>query len=287
MFSTAAMLSTRLSRAIVTRTPVTVSSALISRASINAANPIRHFSTPIEPPAPAVTEKASTTTEKLSAASAKRIHIYTRTGDKGTSALFTGERRAKSDPIFDALGATDELASVLGLAREFCEEADNGLAPKLEMIQCLLQDAGANIATPRWCESDAHLKRTEFDPDGAQAALLERWIDDLEDQGLPPLRNFILPSGGRAASALHMARSVCRRAERTVVPLVHDGTASQTVGKYLNRLSDFLFTAARFAAFKDGKPEQVYRSVTSQQAAMEARASRAVRRGKTESEEKQ
>ncbi|KNE60463.1 ATP:cob(I)alamin adenosyltransferase [Allomyces macrogynus ATCC 38327] len=277
MQSTAAMLSTRLSRTFLPRAPVAASSAKISRALINAS---RYFSTPTETPTSAMTENASATTEKASAASPKRIHIYTRTGDKGTSALFTGERRAKSDPIFDALGATDELTSVLGLSREFCEEADNGLAPKLEMIQCLLQDAGANIATPRWCESDAHLKRTEFDPDGAQAALLERWIDDLEDQGLPPLRNFILPSGGRAASALHMARSVCRRAERTVVPLVHDGTASPTVGKYLNRLSDLLFTAARFAAFKDGKPEQVYRSVTSQQAATEARASRTARRGK-------
>ncbi|KNE60462.1 ATP:cob(I)alamin adenosyltransferase, variant [Allomyces macrogynus ATCC 38327] len=238
MQSTAAMLSTRLSRTFLPRAPVAASSAKISRALINAS---RYFSTPTETPTSAMTENASATTEKASAASPKRIHIYTRTGDK---------------------------------------EADNGLAPKLEMIQCLLQDAGANIATPRWCESDAHLKRTEFDPDGAQAALLERWIDDLEDQGLPPLRNFILPSGGRAASALHMARSVCRRAERTVVPLVHDGTASPTVGKYLNRLSDLLFTAARFAAFKDGKPEQVYRSVTSQQAATEARASRTARRGK-------
>ncbi|KAI9190271.1 hypothetical protein H9P43_001704 [Blastocladiella emersonii ATCC 22665] len=218
----------------------------------------RWQSTSAEPPGTIV---ESSQAVRPTAASSKRIHIYTRTGDKGTSALFTGERRAKDDQVFEALGATDELSSALGLAREFCVEAGNGLEGKLETIQCLLQDAGGNIATPRDCGSDPHLKRTEFDSHGEHAASLEKWIDELEDRGLPPLRNFILPSGGKAASTLHLARSICRRAERRVVPLVLEEEVSPTVGRYLNRLSDFLFTAGRYAAFHEGKPEQVYKKL--------------------------
>ncbi|ORZ30766.1 Adenosylcobalamin biosynthesis, ATP:cob(I)alamin adenosyltransferase-like protein [Catenaria anguillulae PL171] len=207
---------------------------------------------------PSTTEPGPKTASKAIPAP-KRISIYTRTGDKGTSALFTGERRDKDDVVFEALGATDELSSTLGLAREFCVDAGNGLESKLETIQCLLQDAGSNIATPRTCNSDPHLSRTAFDTTGQHTAALEHWIDALEDQGLPPLRNFILPSGGKAASTLHLARSICRRTERRVVPLIHAGEVDPEVGKYLNRLSDFLFTAARYAAFKEGKPEQVYK----------------------------
>ncbi|KAI9224743.1 Adenosylcobalamin biosynthesis, ATP:cob(I)alamin adenosyltransferase-like protein [Blastocladiella britannica] len=207
------------------------------------------------------------TTEATTATTpaARRIPIYTRTGDKGSSSLFTGERRAKDDVVFEALGATDELSSALGLAREYCVDAGNDLHGQLEMarslyrIQCLLQDAGSNIATPRTFESQAHLARTEFDMDGEHARSLEQWIDELENRGLPPLRNFILPSGGKAAATLHLSRSICRRAERRITSLVHDGETSPSVARYLNRLSDYLFTAARYAAFKEGRPEQVYR----------------------------
>ncbi|KAI8812331.1 Adenosylcobalamin biosynthesis, ATP:cob(I)alamin adenosyltransferase-like protein [Cladochytrium replicatum] len=198
----------------------------------------------------------------LQAAAERRFKIYTKTGDKGTSALYNGERRAKDDAVFEALGTTDELSSHLGLAREFCDESKNGISIKLEKIQCCLQDVGSNIATPRsQTKSEFKLGRTEFDKDGDLVRELERWIDEYDAQ-LPPLKNFILPSGGRASSALHVARSVCRRAERRVVQLVQDNHADASVGKYLNRLSDFLFQAARYAAEHDGIEEKIYHKVS-------------------------
>ncbi|KAI8926177.1 Adenosylcobalamin biosynthesis, ATP:cob(I)alamin adenosyltransferase-like protein [Entophlyctis helioformis] len=196
-----------------------------------------------------------------SSPSARRIKVYTRTGDKGTSALFSGERRPKDDLIFEALGTTDELSSVLGLAREHCLESANGLVDNLAKIQCLLQDIGSNIATPRSSSSEARLARTEFDPTGALTTEVEAWIDALDNE-LPPLTKFILPSGGKAASTLHIARSICRRAERRVVPLVADGIADQSTARYLNRLSDYLFTAARYAAKVDRKEEVIYYKFT-------------------------
>ncbi|KAJ1568919.1 hypothetical protein HK405_012261 [Cladochytrium tenue] len=189
----------------------------------------------------------------------RKARVYTRTGDRGTSALFTGERRPKDDPVFEALGSTDELSSHIGLAREYCEEAGNGLSDNLEKIQCLLQDIGSNVATPRTTASDTKIAKTVFDIDGALAEELELWIDQL-DSLLPPLRNFILPSGGKAASALHVARSVCRRAERRVVPVIMEAIADESVGRYMNRLSDYLFVAARYAAFKEGREEKIYRN---------------------------
>ncbi|KAJ3341061.1 hypothetical protein HDU93_005693, partial [Gonapodya sp. JEL0774] len=179
-----------------------------------------------------------------------------------SSSLYTGERRAKDDQIFEALGTVDEISSALGLAMEYCEEAQNALGPKLEKIQCLLQDVNSNIATPRNSEKTTadRLAKTIFDPDGVLVLELEQWIDQL-DQSLPPLTMFILPSGGKAAGVLHVARTVARRAERRVVPLVEDGTADRSTQKYLNRLSDFLFIAARYAAHKEGKPEKIYRKI--------------------------
>ncbi|XP_010768955.1 corrinoid adenosyltransferase MMAB [Notothenia coriiceps] len=181
--------------------------------------------------------------------------IYTKTGDKGFSSTFTGERRPKEDHIFEALGNTDELSSAIGLAREFCLDKGHTFTYQLDKIQCILQDVGSNIATPQSSARESHISRTKF---AAQPISdLETWIDTFTEE-LPPLTNFILPSGGKGSAALHLARTVCRRAERSVAPIVRSGEADPDVAKFLNRLSDYLFTAARYAAMKEGSVETIY-----------------------------
>lgn len=145
------------------------------------------------------------------------------------------------------------------LASEFCEEAGHkDVVKKLEQIQCILQDIGSNIATPRQSSSERKIEKTEFNQENVKT--LEEWIDSYHMQ-LPSLGNFILPSGGKSSAMLHVARSVCRRAERRVVPLVQSGSVDPHVGTFLNRLSDFLFTTARFVAKEEGKTEKIYRRV--------------------------
>lgn len=186
------------------------------------------------------------------------MKIYTKTGDQGSSSLYSGERRSKADAVFGALGDIDELNSVIGVAREYVDQLESPglLLNQLETIQSRLLDVGSAVATPTQSSSERKLERVSF-PDGATAEL-ESWIDAYSEH-LPPLRNFILPSGGLAASFLHLARSVCRRAERAVVPIAEEGATDVAVAVYLNRLSDYLFTAARYAASKEGKPEVLYK----------------------------
>ena len=126
-------------------------------------------------------------------ASPRRYRVYTRTGDGGTSSLYNGVRRSKDDMTFSALGDVDELNAALGMAREFLLQGGGAcarLAEQLTEIQSRLLDAGSAIATPISGSSPAQLARVAFDP--AQAAQLEAWIDEMDDQ-LPPLKNFILP----------------------------------------------------------------------------------------------
>ncbi|XP_077417619.1 corrinoid adenosyltransferase MMAB [Vanacampus margaritifer] len=182
--------------------------------------------------------------------------IYTKTGDKGYSSTFTGERRPKEDHIFEALGNTDELSSAIGLAREFCLEKGHTFTDQLDKIQCVLQDVGSNIATPQSSARESHLTRTKFT--GTPITDLESWIDTFTEE-LPPLTNFILPSGGKSSAALHIARTVCRRAERSVAPIVRSGEADPDIARYLNRLSDYLFTLARYAALKENNKEIIYK----------------------------
>ncbi|XP_041854525.1 corrinoid adenosyltransferase [Melanotaenia boesemani] len=182
--------------------------------------------------------------------------IYTKTGDKGFSSTFTGERRPKEDNIFEALGNTDELSSAIGLAREFCLDQGHTFTYQLDKIQCILQDVGSNVATPRSSARESHIKRTKFT--AQPIADLETWIDNFTEE-LPPLTNFILPSGGKSSAALHLARTVCRRAERSVASIVRSGEADPDVAKFLNRLSDYLFTLARYTAMKEGNEEKIYK----------------------------
>ncbi|XP_060068735.1 corrinoid adenosyltransferase MMAB-like [Ylistrum balloti] len=181
--------------------------------------------------------------------------IYTKTGDKGTSSTYTGERRPKNDVIFEALGSTDELSCAIGLAAEYCRDSDIPVVTDLVKIQCVLQDVGSCVATPLSSARDSHLKMTKFN--GKHVTDLEKLIDQYTAE-LPPLENFIIPSGGKSSSSLHLARSICRRAERHVTPLVRSGEIDVEPLQYLNRLSDFLFTIARYSAKKEGKEEMIY-----------------------------
>jgi len=186
--------------------------------------------------------------------------IYTKTGDGGRSSLYTGERRPKHDAVFEALGTTDELSSHIGLCREYALLSDAGPHPyvdQLQRIQCLLQDVGSCVATPRSSARQSHIESCPLGLGKRHTQEIEEWIDEYSKL-LPPLDNFILPGGGKTSASIHVARSVCRRAERTIAPLVEADDVDPEVLKYVNRLSDFLFTIARLAARLDSKDETIY-----------------------------
>ena len=167
--------------------------------------------------------------------------IYTRTGDDGTTALGTGERRAKFDLRVEAYGTVDEANCAIGMAR--LHTAGTPLDATLMAIQNDLFDLGADLATP---DTGAPLEYEPLRVVDAQVDRLEADIDRL-NRDLEPLRSFVLPGGAPAAAALHVARTVARRAERLVVDLGgRDGEiVNPAAMRYLNRLSDFLFVAAR------------------------------------------
>ncbi|HEX2134334.1 MAG TPA: cob(I)yrinic acid a,c-diamide adenosyltransferase [Microvirga sp.] len=168
--------------------------------------------------------------------------IYTRTGDQGTTALASGERRPKYDLRIAAYGTVDETNACLGLAR--LHTKGHELDEMLGRIQNDLFDLGADLATPPSDRPPPHEPLRIAD---AQVERLEREIDRLNEP-LGTLRSFVLPGGTPAAAALHLARTVCRRAERVTVELAAQPgeTVSPAALKYLNRLSDFLFVASRY-----------------------------------------
>ena len=170
--------------------------------------------------------------------------IYTRTGDDGTTALGTGERRKKYDLRIAAYGTLDETNSVLGIAR-LHTGGDAALDAALSRIQNDLFDVGADLTTPGKGKGPGGARLTVT---AAQVEWLEAEIDRLND-ALEPLRSFVLPGGSAAAAYLHLARTVCRRAERLIAELNDrpDESVTPEVLKYVNRLSDFLFVAARHA----------------------------------------
>jgi cob(I)alamin adenosyltransferase len=174
--------------------------------------------------------------------------IYTRTGDKGTTGLASGERRKKHDLRVEAYGTVDETNACVGLARLHTEGEVDAM---LSRIQNELFDLGADLATP---ETEKPLPYEPLRILDAQVERLEREIDRLNDE-LSPLRSFVLPGGSPAAAALHLARTVCRRAERLVVALAEkpQEKVSSAAIKYLNRLSDFLFVASRFVNDRGGR----------------------------------
>lgn len=178
------------------------------------------------------------------------MKIYTKTGDRGDTGLFGGGRVAKSHPRVEAYGDVDELNAVLGLVRatQPLPRIDSILLP----IQQDLFAIGALLATPDRDKMRQHLEKANIDD--ARIADLERAID-AGDEELEPLRSFILPGGTQKAAALHVARTVCRRAERRVVELGSDAEIPSLVVIYLNRLSDLLFTLARVANHVAGESE--------------------------------
>ncbi len=173
--------------------------------------------------------------------------IYTRTGDKGETGLGDGSRRPKDDPRVAAVGDVDETNCAVGLARLATRaSADPALAAieqVLARIQNDLFDLGADLCQP---PPDDEKPGAVLRIAASQVDALERAIDALNAE-LAPLRSFVLPGGSPAAAALHQARAVCRRAERSVVQLAAREKVGPTALAYVNRLSDFLFVAARFA----------------------------------------
>jgi cob(I)alamin adenosyltransferase len=170
--------------------------------------------------------------------------IYTRTGDDGTTALGTGERRKKYDLRVAAYGTLDEVDAAIGIARLHTGD-DAALDAALAHVQNDLFDAGADLTTPGKGRGPAGARLTVTD---AQVAWLESEIDRLNAE-LAPLKSFVLPGGSAAAAYLHLARTICRRGERLIAELKDkpDESVGDEVLKYVNRLSDFLFVASRYA----------------------------------------
>jgi cob(I)alamin adenosyltransferase len=178
------------------------------------------------------------------------MKLYTKKGDGGETSLLSGRRVRKEDVRIEAYGTVDELSSLLGLLRS--EELSEGIETRLTTVQRSLFAVGAALADPEG--------RMEHDPAAWSAEAIERWIDEMDDE-LAPLKSFILPGGSRAASISHVARSVCRRAERRVGALTADaGGVPEGVVAYLNRLSDALFTLARFINSRSGVSETEWHS---------------------------
>jgi cob(I)alamin adenosyltransferase len=165
--------------------------------------------------------------------------IYTKSGDRGDTGLGDGQRVTKDHPRVEAYGQVDELNAVLGLVAAYCPGAPE--AALLRGVQNDLFDVGADLCVPPVEDEPPKLRVT-----AAQVERLERAIDRL-NEGLEPLRSFVLPGGTPAAAWLHLARTVCRRAERAAVTLTHTEPVNPQVVIYLNRLSDFLFVLARVA----------------------------------------
>ncbi len=177
--------------------------------------------------------------------------IYTRTGDAGETGLFGGGRVSKDDLRVEAYGSVDELNAAVGAVRSL--EIDPELDRHLARVQEQLFSVGSHLATPSQARARSAIPPVE----AAWSVELEKAIDGWEAE-LPALTRFLLPGGSRSGAALHVARCACRRAERRVVALHRKAKVEDAVLVYLNRLSDFLFVAARVANHRAGAPEVLW-----------------------------
>lgn len=181
------------------------------------------------------------------------MKIYTRTGDEGETGLYGGERVAKSSLRVEAYGNVDEASSFLGLARS--QIMDRDLDRLLEQLQSILFELGADLATPHTAR-----QREKISPiTAADVSWIEELIDGLDGE-LEPLTSFVLPGGDPAAAALHVARSVMRRAERSAVALMDAETINPDTVKFLNRASDLLFNLARVVNTRTGVSEHLWQA---------------------------
>ena len=179
------------------------------------------------------------------------MKIYTKTGDAGQTGLGDGSRIEKTHPRISAIGAIDELNSAMGIAiEEMLTEKTielGSLSDILRELQHRIFDLGGELSIPGFTT----IKSENVDK-------IEKYLDELNEE-LKPLENFILPGGSRLIAACHMARAICRRAERETLALSETEKINEESLKFLNRLSDLLFVAARSAAAKSGKPEVLWR----------------------------
>lgn len=176
------------------------------------------------------------------------MKIYTKTGDKGMTSLIGGKRVPKNSARLESYGTIDELNSYLGMIRSF--QIDLQVVEELVIIQSRLFDIGGNLATdPEQTEIKVRLGVKENDID-----LLEKAIDRM-DAEVPPMKYFVLPGGNQVVSFCHMARTVCRRAERRILDLSEETIVDELVLRYINRLSDYLFILSRKLAFDGGLEE--------------------------------
>jgi cob(I)alamin adenosyltransferase len=185
--------------------------------------------------------------------------VYTRTGDAGETGLVGGKRVAKDELRIACYGDVDELNSVLGIVRSTLaappyEGRDDAarIDAVLAFVQQELFDLGSELATPPESEYEGMIRVGED-----AVARLEAWMDELSAD-LPELKSFVLPGGGQAGAFLHLARTVCRRAERAVTTLVRRGETSPGTARYLNRLSDLLFVQSRWIAISSGHGEVLW-----------------------------
>ncbi|MEC9466135.1 MAG: cob(I)yrinic acid a,c-diamide adenosyltransferase [Myxococcota bacterium] len=178
------------------------------------------------------------------------MRIYTKTGDQGQTGLVGGDRVAKDDIRVEAYGEVDELNGAVGLARADCQDKD--LDSTLGFVQQVLFELGAELATP------PEKRKRSSGIVASDIARLEKVMDAADDE-LEPLKTFIMPGGNRLAAHLHLARSICRRAERRAVQLKrNDAALAEEPLIFLNRLSDCLFIMARLACHRSGDPEVLW-----------------------------